>query len=173
MQTKNLPAKLNLSSITAIADTREQQPWSFSRIQLEPGTLATGDYSLSGPLGSQVAIERKSLPDLVGVVGRDRERFERELVRMMAYPTRAIICEATWAEIDAGQWRGKVTVPMVRESLASWISRGIPVVMAGTPSRAAFLAESILIKVAQHRYRELRGFAGQLTKPCGNVPAKY
>ncbi|WP_241160230.1 hypothetical protein [Desulfovibrio sp. ZJ369] len=46
------------------------------------GSLTVGDYSLEG-LTDKVAVERKELPDLVQCLGRERERFERELQRGM------------------------------------------------------------------------------------------
>ena len=103
-----LPAKLLPSSVIVIIDSREQLPLDLSPLRTVQGTLATGDYSLLG-LEHLICIERKSLDDLLGCVGRDRERFERELQRMMAYPVRVLLVEATWAEIELGQWRSKVT----------------------------------------------------------------
>ena len=52
-----------------VIDTREQAPFPFSGEQYRGtetafGTLDTGDYSLAG-LTDKVAVERKSLPDLV------------------------------------------------------------------------------------------------------------
>ena len=66
-----------------LIDTREQAPFAFTHERyagttIEAGTLDTGDYSLAG-LTDLVAVERKSLPDLVACLGRERERFEREL----------------------------------------------------------------------------------------------
>ena len=49
--------------IVAIIDTREQAPLDLSPLRTEKGTLTTGDYSIKG-LESEIAIERKSLPDL-------------------------------------------------------------------------------------------------------------
>ena len=46
-----------------IIDTREQIPWEFRDLPTEPGTLDTGDYSVSG-LEHLIAVERKSLDDL-------------------------------------------------------------------------------------------------------------
>lgn len=71
-----------------IIDSREQAPFTFQHEKYagtvaEPGTLDTGDYSLAG-LTDRVAVERKSLPDLVACLGRERERFERELQRAAA-----------------------------------------------------------------------------------------
>ena len=51
-----------------VVDTREQTPFEFRHEKYETttkqGTLSVGDYSLAG-LEDKVAVERKSLPDLV------------------------------------------------------------------------------------------------------------
>lgn len=51
-----------------LIDTREQQPFSFTRYEVatEPATLPVGDYSLPG-FEDWAAIERKSLEDLIPV----------------------------------------------------------------------------------------------------------
>jgi len=63
-----IPSELKLENITAICDTREQRPLNLAPLQVVTGTLATGDYSVQG-LENIVAIERKSLSDLLGCVG--------------------------------------------------------------------------------------------------------
>jgi DNA excision repair protein ERCC-4 len=64
-------------------DSREQRPFTFDAWPTAPATLAAGDYSIVG-LEEHVAIERKSLDDLAGCCGRDRDRFKRELHRLQA-----------------------------------------------------------------------------------------
>jgi hypothetical protein len=71
-----------------LIDSREQLPFTFEREKyagtvVEVGTLCTGDYSLAG-LTDKVVAERKPLSDLVACLGRERERFERELQRAAA-----------------------------------------------------------------------------------------
>ena len=153
-----LPAKLDPSNVVAVVDTREQRPLSLDPLRTEPATLATGDYSLKG-LESHVCIERKSLDDLLGCVGRDRERFERELQRMLAYPVRCLLVEATWAEIEVGQWRSKVTSSQAMGSLVGWAAMGIQIAMLGGHEKAGQFASRLLYTVANRRYRELRLFA--------------
>ena len=151
----DLPATMPIEAVVAVVDSREQHPYTFDRIQQQTATLTTGDYSAAGML-DHIAIERKSLPDLIGVVGRDRERFEREIQRLLAFPVRAIVVEASWQDIDAGEWRGRVTPLQARESLLSWIVRGVPCVMAGSRGRATAMVESILIRSVTHQYRRMR-----------------
>lgn len=75
----------------------------MSPLLAKAATLATGDYSLLG-LESHVCIERKSREDFLGCVGRERERFDREIQRMLAYPVRVLLVETTWPEIEMGGW---------------------------------------------------------------------
>jgi len=64
-----LPAELPIEAVTAIIDTCEQLPLDLAPLAVEPGMLATGDYSVAG-LESIVAVERKSLSDLLACVGQ-------------------------------------------------------------------------------------------------------
>ena len=156
--TQKLPAKLDPSQVIAIVDTREQLPLDLSPLRTQPATLPTGDYSLKG-LEHHVCIERKSLDDLLGCVGRERERFERELHRMLAYPVRVLLVESTWQEIEMGQWRSKVTSSQAMGSLIGWAAMGIQLALVGTHERAGKFASRLLYTVARRRYAELRQFS--------------
>lgn len=61
-----------------VIDSREQCPFTFGGYDcgVVRGALATGDYSLAH-LEHQIAIERKSLDDLLGCLTSGRERFAR------------------------------------------------------------------------------------------------
>lgn len=96
------------------ADTREQSPYTFEgigwdkadgggsgkslTIETVRGTLTSGDYSLLG-YEKRVAIERKSLADWYGTLGKDRDRFERELERLRSYEFAAVVIEASLTEM--------------------------------------------------------------------------
>ena len=160
---KSLPCKLEPSSVIALIDTREQRPLSLLPLLSKGATLATGDYSLLG-LESHVCIERKSLEDLLGCVGRERERFERELQRMLAYPVRVLLVEATWPEIEMGGWRGKITVAQAVGSLIGWAAMGIQVELVGDHDRAGRFASRLLYTVARRRYAELRQFSKSISE---------
>ena len=101
-----MKAKLEPEQVTAVIDTREQTPLDLTPLRMTTGTLTTGDYSVLG-LELVVAIERKSLSDLLCCVGRERDRFDREVMRLLAYPVRCLVVEATWPEIEQGEWRSQ------------------------------------------------------------------
>lgn len=164
-----LPADLKPESVLAIIDSREQAPLDLSPLRMERGTLTTGDYSIAG-LESVIAIERKSLPDLLACIGQERERFEREIQRLMAFPCRCLIIESTWAEIEAGEWRSKVTSASVIGSLMSWLGGGLPVLLAGDHARAGRYASRLLYLAARRRWREARALAAEICEPeCVSV----
>lgn len=155
-----LPAKLEPSAVVAIVDSREQVPLDLAPLQVVQGTLCTGDYALSGLL-DEIRIERKSLPDLIQCVGSERARFERELMRLLAFPVRVLVVETTWQQIESHettspQWRGKVTKEAVIGSLLGWQAAGIAVHLVGDHARAGRHVSRMLYTVARRRYRELR-----------------
>ena len=160
-----LPAKLDPSNVIAIIDSREQTPLDLEPLTTITSTLPTGDYSIRG-LEHVVAIERKSLDDLVGCVGRDRERFDREVQRLLAYPVRILVVESSWDAIESHepinpQWRGKVTCEAVLGSLMGWQAAGLSVHMAGDHVRAGKHVARMLYTVARRRYAELRALSGE------------
>ena len=161
-----IPAELHPESVTAIIDTREQLPLDLAPLRTVTGTLTTGDYSVVG-LEHVVSIERKSLGDLLGCIGGDRERFDKEVMRILAYPTRAIVVEATWADLEAGQWHSKVTPAAAVGSLLGWIAQGVPVIMAGDHARAGRYVSRLLFTAARRRWRELRTLAQEVARDDG------
>ncbi len=140
-------------NVTAIIDTREQLPLSLDPLRVVRDTLTTGDYSVRG-LENIVAIERKSEDDLLGCVGQHRERFEREIQRLLAYPCRAIIVESTWQKLEVGGWRSRVTPAAALGSCLGWIAAGVPIIMAADHQRAGQYVARILFLAARRRFRE-------------------
>ena len=66
-----LRAELRPAEVYAIIDSREQMPFDLVPLRTRAGTLQAGDYSIQG-LESLVAIERKSLPDLLSCIAGER-----------------------------------------------------------------------------------------------------
>jgi DNA excision repair protein ERCC-4 len=163
-----IPAELKPEQVTAIVDTREQHPLDLAPMPMVLGTLATGDYSVKG-LEHVIALERKSAEDMLACMGRERERFDREIQRLLAYPCRAILVEAGWQFFERGEWRSQITPAVAIGSLLSWISSGVPIVMCYTHERAGKFAARILYTAARRRWREARGLITAVTEegaPC-------
>ncbi len=88
-----------------LVDTREQLPYSFECFPnwiggtLRQG-LPTADYSVVG-YESVIAVERKTLADIVGSLMSGRERFLREMERLSQYKQRIIAIEATREQLKS------------------------------------------------------------------------
>ena len=141
-------------NFTIICDTREKTPWDFDGVAaVSSSPLATGDYSIVG-LKDYVAIERKSLSDLVGCVTFDRDRFKAELKRLGAYRCRSVIIEGTVSEVYAHSYRSKVTPESVIGSVMSWQTKyQVPFVWAGE------FAPQVAVAILRNFWDHCRRFA--------------
>ena len=120
-----------------VVDTREQTPLPFSRLASERGTLQSGDYSFRG--GEELfAVERKSIPDLVGCcVGDNRDRFFRELHRLRGYRFKRLLVVGTREEIEAGAYRSDLSPKAVLATLAAIEARfDVPAIFSSSPDDA-------------------------------------
>jgi ERCC4-type nuclease len=150
-----IPASLKPADVVAIIDTREQLPLDLSPLRVERAALTTGDYSVRA-LEHVVAIERKSLGDLLSCIGKERARFDREVQRLLAFPVRALVIESTWPIIESGEWRSKVTPAAAIGSLLGWVAAGLPIIMCGDHQRAGRYTSRLLFTAARRRWRENR-----------------
>jgi ERCC4-type nuclease len=142
-----------------LIDSREKEPLPFSRLQTRPGTLATGDYSIAGLENRGLfAVERKSIEDLVGCVGANRERFETQLLRLRGYSFARLLVVGAEETILQHRYHSAINPRAVLASLYAFEARYIPVVWAPTPQTAARLVE----RYATWFARELRQNAGLL-----------
>lgn len=155
--------------MTAIRDTREKAEISLDPLMVVQGTLTTGDFSVRG-LEHVVAIERKSLQDLIMCVGKERDRFEREIQRLLAYPTRALVIETTWETIELKRYRGEIHPNAVLGSILGWMAQGLPVLMAGTNERAGRYISRLLFTAARRRWLESHGFVTEMISVDSEAP---
>ncbi len=125
-----------------LVDTREQLPLDFSPypdVTTEIGGLYVGDYSLRG-LEHLVAVERKSLPDLIGSLTTGRERFGHELQRGQGIKL-AVVIEGTLEQVRHHQYRSKAEPHAILQSLISWRWRyGVDFMWCGDAAGAAYHA---------------------------------
>ena len=153
--------ELKIEHLTAIVDSREQLPWDLSPMKTETAGLSVGDYSIKG-LESVVAIERKSLADLVACCGGERDRFQKELDRLRGWPVNAIVIEANWADLEKGQWRSKLSAKQVQASFCSWVAQGHRMILGRDHATAASIARAILFYAARYRIREAAGIMANM-----------
>lgn len=140
--------------IVAVIDTREQLPYDLAPLRAVRKTLHTGDYSLLG-YEDEICIERKSFDDYIGVIGQSRERWERQIERMLEFRVKAIIVEATWKDLENGSHRSKVHPNAIMGSTLGWISKGIPILPAGDRASAQKATTRLLYVIARREKARL------------------
>lgn len=150
-------ATLKEDQITCICDTREKLPLDLTPLKMVRGTLSTADYSIVG-LEHVVAVERKSLQDMIGCIGYGRDRFEREMHRILAYPARLIVIEGHMAQIQLKQYRGEIHPNAVIGSLLGWMAKGVPIMFASDHAEAGKMVARFLFIVAKRRFSEAETF---------------
>ena len=133
-------------------DTREQL--GYQELFETPcviDTLNVGDYSVAG-LQNLVAIERKSLGDLLGSLTRGRERFEKELAKARSFQRFYVVVEASAPDVLAGnygRYGSQCNPKSIWESVCAFSVRYAPFIFAGDRKTGARLTESLLCKFAR------------------------
>ena len=84
-------------------------------------------------------MERKSIDDLANCcMGVNRDRFERELLRMRSYRFKRLLVVGSREDIAAGHYHSKINPKSVLATLGAFEIRfDLPVVFAETPEAAA------------------------------------
>ena len=152
-----------------VFDQREKLPYHFdlegyrrAGVRVRRGTLQTGDYSLAG-LEGLVAIERKSLSDIMACMGRERRRFMAEMERARGYQAFAIVIEASWRDIASGNYRAQVRPQAALATLTAIMARyRIPVIFAGSRRAGEYACWSFLRQFAKGRKLEAKALLAAL-----------
>ena len=160
-----------------IVDTREQNAYNFSgySVEITPGTLTSGDYSLMGFV-DLVAVERKELSDLLGCLTHDRPRFTRELERLRGFEAAALVVEAPYNTIASGRYRSKIDPDAATQSLISIMANyRLPVFFAHSRAEAEFFTYNFLrhfLRHAEQRYKAIEKQKQSAEKPATVETAK-
>ena len=135
-----------------IADTREQLPYDFqgyADVEVIRAGLPAGDYSIPG-CENVVAIERKTIDDLVGcLMGKDRERFARELAKLRPYIVKAVVVEAALEDVARGRYVSKMQPQAALQSIiALQVRHTVPFMFCGDRKGAQYVCHGLLSKYA-------------------------
>lgn len=158
-----LPAEPKIEDITVIIDDQEKVAADIAPFKWIEKHLRAGDYSIVG-LENVIAIERKSKVDFLNSMSGERDRFEWQIKRLVAFPVRALVVEMTWDDIEQANWRHKITAASAMGTLLGIIAHGVPVVMAGDHDRAGIMISRILYIAARRRWREARALVASTTE---------
>jgi DNA excision repair protein ERCC-4 len=136
-----------------VVDTREQLPYDLAPAMVK--ALRTGDYSVAG-LEDRVAIERKSLDDLVGCLTRDRKRFKRELERGAELEYFALVVEGTLLDLAGGNFKSRMNVKSAVQSVIGMsVAFRVPVWFVHNRNHGRRVTESLLEKFYNWCARDL------------------
>jgi ERCC4-type nuclease len=161
--------------ISVVIDTREQRPWCFDIwvAACLRRKLDWGDYALDGD-EENFAIERKSIDDFAGTVGKGWKRFLREIERSRQM---VIIVEGNFSDfmflIDhlgrqiPPKHHAMVTPQFIRKRVSELTLMGIPVIFGHSPAIAGSIAQQILCD----RAAELKQKEKKLKHEAQGIPS--
>ena len=156
--------------ITLVQDSREQCGYGtqgqFSGPFLVSG-LAVGDYSVLG-LKELIAIERKSLPDLLGSLTSGRDRFEAEMRRARHCHKFFLLVECSPKDFlveDFGKL-SRATPRSVWGTLMTWMTRYHPVIFGVNRQISARICEAILVAYAKEFFKR----TDKISRAAAKIP---
>jgi ERCC4-type nuclease len=160
---------MTADTINVIVDTREPWPHPW-RAYLPPtvtmtrATLSTGDFTLTEHF-EDVAVERKTVSDLLTCIGTDRDRFERELQRAADLAAFCVVVEGSLP--DLLRQRREIHPNAIMGTLAAWTRRHCPIVFAGSP----MLATMFTVRYLAGHLRDTPPQSKESPKPlrCGQI----
>lgn len=145
---------------TLIVDTREQRPFNFNKypVEVRRSKLDAGDYSVEGH-EHLIAIERKSMSDLVSTLTTGHKRFKKEIERSLNYTYFGIIVEESFTMLlhDAyeGAKHNKASGEVVAKIVnAIRVKYNVDVMFCTDEAEAAALTYHVL--ASYHRNRKHR-----------------
>lgn len=146
-----------------LVDTREQNPFDFSRFAgwfsaVEEKGLKLGDYSVAG-LEDHCAVERKDLSDLIQSFTAERAGFIERLRRMSAYPHRLLVITSSIGEIKSRYLYSSANPNRVLQSLiATLVGLGVPFLTTETQELGAEIVASYLYHIHLYHWLETNDY---------------
>ena len=147
-------------NIVIQVDTREQAPLPIRRFPVERIGLPCGDYGIKGFSdwsNPRFIVERKSLDDLAGSIGKGRERFMREIEKLRQFGFRALVIEGRRADVEAHAYRSSIAPASILGTLdALAVRAGLHVFWCGDAEGAARQVESLVEKFVRGIERDYK-----------------
>jgi len=147
---------------TVLVDTREQNPFNFSRFDswftgVEKKALKLGDYSIAG-LEEQCIVERKDLSDLVHSFTAERPAFISRLRRMSTYPQRLLVITAPLSTVKSSYPSSNANPNRIMQSLVAMLAGwNVPFVCTETHELGEEIVASYLYQVHLYHWLESNG----------------
>ena len=143
--------------MTILIDTREQRPLPFIcdavLTATKRVTLPVGDYQVEFTDGTRppLTIERKSLGDLFGTMGRGYPRFRRMLQKARQKRLQVIlVVEATMTEVLEGDPHSSLAgSSIMRKLLTLWIKYDLVPIFCADAAEAAWVVRELFEAVGR------------------------
>jgi ERCC4-type nuclease len=147
---------------TVLVDTREQNPFNFSRFDgwfagVEKKALKLGDYSIAG-LEELCVVERKDLSDLVHSFTAERPAFISRLLRMSTCPQRLLVITAPLSTVKSSYPFSNANPNRIMQSLVAMLAGwNVPFVCTETHELGEEIVASYLYQVHLYHWLESNG----------------
>ena len=144
--------QLKVPRAVLLVDTREQNPFDFSRFAhwfagVEKRALSIGDYAIAG-LESDCVVERKDLSDLVHSLTADRSVFVKRLRAMSAYPQRLLVITSSLTQIKSPYSHSSANPNRILQSLVAVLAGlAVPFVTSETHELGEEIVASYLYQI--------------------------
>jgi ERCC4-type nuclease len=151
--------QLQTPRATLLVDTREQNPFNFSRFKgwfagIEKKALQLGDYSIAG-LEHICTVERKDLSDLVHSCTADRIAFVKRLKLMAAYQHRLLVVTSTLSQMKSPYSHTRVDPNRIVQFLvAALAGLQVPFICSETHEMGEEIVGSYLYQVHLYHWLE-------------------
>jgi ERCC4-type nuclease len=147
------PRTIAATTLHIYVDTREQTPPAFPEgVTCERYMLAEGDYS-SPPLLNLARIERKNPSDFASSLTHDRERFDRELVRLRRFRHRLVIVEGDLSDFLSNRYSAAHPNSIVQSICAMYARFGVPTLFAHDAITCGRMIAGILRRLEEEHAR--------------------
>jgi ERCC4-type nuclease len=154
--------ELKTPRATVLVDTREQDPFNFSRFDgwfagVEKKAMKLGDYSISG-MEQVCVVERKNLSDLVHSLTAERPVFMSRLRRMSTYPQRLLVVTAPLSTVKSSYPFSNSNPNRIMQSLIALLAGwNVPFVCTETHELGEEMVASYLYQVHLYHWLESNG----------------
>jgi ERCC4-type nuclease len=151
-----------------LVDTREQNPFDFSRFEgwfagIEKKPLKLGDYAVAG-LEDICVVERKDLSDLVHSLTAERAVFVNRLRLMVRYPHRLLVITAPISQVKSPYPHAGVSPNRITQSLIAVLAGlQVPFLCTETHELGEEIVASYLYQVHLYHWLETNEYGRFLT----------
>jgi len=159
--------RLQTPRATVLVDTREQNPFDFSRLKgwfagIEERALPLGDYSVAG-LEDVCVVERKDLSDLVRSCTVERAAFINRLRLMAQYPHKLLVVTSTLSQVKSRYPHASVDPNRITQFLVATLAGlRLPFVCSETHDIGEELIGSYLYQVHLYHWLESNDYGRYL-----------